>query len=475
MVLGLASTESTGGSGSGLLLLVQSVAYIAAIASILRMAVEKRTPSNIFAWSLLLLFVPLLGVPLYWLFGGRKVRRLVREKLAIQRMADRVSREAGLPISDMRDGVGTFEGNRVTVLRDGVDTFNQLADEIETARESIHITTYILGGDAIARDIVTRLAEAARRGVQVRLLIDALGSLGQGGRFCDPLRKAGGEVARFIPLLPLSTKTSANLRNHRKIAIFDGGRAVVGGQNLDGRFLATYDNPRLFSDMSVLVEGPAVAGLTRAFVGDWVFASGQDAVAFRPFFGKAPAPSGPSTLEVISSGPDVEGDPLYERIVTMVQEAREEITLLTPYFIPDEVILRSLIIKAHNNRRVRVIVPESSNHPLADLARNHFLRELSENGTEVLFYRKRMMHAKLILVDGAQALTGSANIDPRSLFVNFEIGLVHTSREDIEALTAWVDKEVLPHCVRYKENRRSRTSRFRLLGEKLAHLVTPLL
>lgn len=471
----IASTEPARQGLQLALLLLQSAAFIAAVAIILRMAVEKRTPSNIFAWSLLLIFLPLLGVPLYLLFGGRKVRRLVRKKLEIQRLAMRAARQSGLPSEGVEDGGGCFEGNRVTLLPDGVEAYNTLCDEIERAQESIHITTYILGGDGIARDIVRRLAAAARRGVTVRLLIDALGSLGHGGRFCEPLRRAGGEVARFIPLLPLSTGTSANLRNHRKIAIFDNSRAIVGGQNIDGRFLGTHNHPRLFTDLSVLVEGPALAPLIRAFVGDWIFASGQDVQQFRSCFGKSQEAAGDSTLEIIASGPDVDGDPLYERIVTLVQELRRELTIITPYFIPDEVILRSLIIKAHAGRRVRIIIPESSNHRIVDLARNHFLRQLNSEGVEVLFYRKRMMHAKLLLVDGEVALTGSANIDPRSLFVNFEIGVVHRSKGDVDMLESWVREQLLPHCVRYKENRRSRTSRTRLFAENLAHLLTPLL
>jgi cardiolipin synthase len=155
---------------------------------------------------------------------------------------------------------------------------------------------------------------------------------------------------------------------------------------------------------------------------------------------------------------------------------RNEITLVTPYFIPDEVILRSLIIKAHNGRRVRVVVPDRSNHPIVDLARNHFLRELHGHGCgNPLLPPPDDASAKLLLVDNAVALTGSANLDPRSLFVNFEIGLVHNSSFDIERLTQWVDTRILPHCTRYNEHRRSRNSRLRLMGENLAHLLTPLL
>lgn len=461
--------------GWGWALLVQAVGFIVAVFLILRMANERRQPSNIFAWSLLLIFAPVIGVPLYLVFGGRKIRRLTRRKLEIQLMAARVAREESLPNHDLQYGFSVFSGNRVTFLKDGVQAYRELCEQIASASHSIHIMTYILGRDNIGRDILLRLADRAREGVKVRLLVDALGSLRQCGRFCNPLREAGGEVGRFIPLVPLSTRTSANLRNHRKIAIFDGRRVIVGGQNIDGRFLADYDHPALFTDFGSLIEGPAVSAFNQLFVGDWAFATGKSIEDFRDIFASTVNPCGESHLQIVASGPDVEGDPLWEQIIAYVQEAQKEVTIVTPYFIPDEVLLQSLIIKAHRGRRIRIIVPERSNHPVVDLARNHYLRRLSANGAEVLFYRPRMLHAKLILVDNQVALTGSANIDLRSLFVNFEVAVVHSSQRDVDALTNWVSSHVLPHCIRYKEHRRSGNRRSRLLAEDLAHLITPLL
>ncbi|MFA5258172.1 MAG: phospholipase D-like domain-containing protein [Opitutales bacterium] len=454
-----------------LILLAQSAAFIISVAIILRLAHEKRAPSNIFAWSLLLLFMPLVGVPLYLMFGGRKIRRLVGEKVKILKMARAAARKAGI----FEDPCCAISGNKVTLLKDGVEAYRAFCKEIDHAKESIHIATFILGNDSVGRSIVRRLASRAKAGVQVRLLIDALGSIYAPASALRLLRKAGGQVHYFIPLSPFVAKVSANLRNHRKIAIFDNVRAIVGGQNMDRRFLSPTYSKTLFADLGLCVEGPAVAAMTSVFVGDWAFAGKHDVQSLTSLLDKIPPVCGQSDIEVIASGPDVEGDLLWERIISLVQEARASIVIVTPYFIPDEVLLRSLIIKAHAGRNVRIIVPETSNHFFVDLARDRFLRQMHAQGIEILFYKKRMLHAKLIIVDGRYAISGSANIDPRSFFVNFEIGFVHSSPSDLKGFADWMDGDLLPRCIPYARSRKARQTRLRLLGENLAHLLTPLL
>ncbi len=442
-----------------------------------RMINEKREPSNLVAWALLVLFLPWLGVPLYFLFGGRKSRRLVRAKKRILHLAERAADHYGADAAGQAPTVGLQEfsdGNHCELLPDGVAVFARLEREIAEAERSIDIATYILGTDRSARRLVELLTRRAREGLQVRLLIDALGSWKASGRFLRAFREAGGEAAKFMPVLPLQTQTSSNLRNHRKIAIFDLQRAIVGGQNLDDRFLATEEHPNLFKDFSLLVNGPVVAALERVFLADWAFAAQVDPNSFAERFAFRPPACGESRLEVIASGPDVEGDPLWEKIITLVQECRYELTLLTPYFIPDEVLFRSLIVKAHAGRKIRLIVPDRSNHPLVDLAANYYLRVLHKAGVEVLFYQKGMLHAKLLLCDRQYALLGSANFDLRSLFVNFEIGLLLTTRSDLTALYTWVET-ILPCCLPLPLTHRCESSQSRQRIEDFLHLIAPLL
>jgi cardiolipin synthase len=463
--------------------------FVLALLVIGRLVLEKRTPSNVFAWGLLMVFVPWVGAPLYFLFGGRKSRRLVRAKMQVNAFAAQLAGGLNVQSPPALGAVAQlaarrrFAYNAFHLLGSGVEAYEAFRSEIARARQSIHVQTYILGRDEYARQIVADLEERARAGVEVKVLVDALGSLGAAGHFLAPLRRAGGRTARFMPMLPLQTKTSANLRNHRKYAVFDRNRAIVGGQNIDRRFLAARDEPGLFTDFSAIIEGPVVAAFNRSFASDWCFASGDSPREFRELLAHVPQSCGPHEIEAMTSGPDIEGDPLWERLLTLVQQCQNELTIVTPYFIPDEVLFCSLIVQAHAGKRIRIILPERSNQPLPDFARHHYLRQLHEAGVEVLLYHgpgehaednPRMIHAKLVLVDNRVAMIGSANVDLRSLFVNFEIGVFLYSPEPIRELTRWTER-LLPDCVTYLASGHAGAGANRRLMEDFAHLLGPLL
>jgi len=449
--------------------------FLLGILIIGRMLNEKRNPSNIFAWSLAVLFIPYVAVPLFFLVGGRKSRRMVDIKRRVLQEAMRVASAEERPRPPIDNFAVTPEGgNRVALLPDGAAAFAELKEQILSARESIHIMTYILGNDPTGREVVALLARRAREGVEVKLLLDAFGCLWTRGRFVAPIREAGGRVEGFMPLLPLHSHTSANLRNHRKIAIFDRSRAIVGGQNLDQRFMGETVAPGMFVDFSALIEGPVVRSFNFIFASDWVYASKEPPESLHETLRYQPEPVGDSFVEVIESGPEVEGDPLYERILMMVQECRRSLTIVTPYFLPDETLFRSLIIKAHSARRIRLIIPLKSNHHLVDLARDHYLRQLHHAGAEILMVTKEVVHGKLFVADGEIALIGSANIDMRSLFVNFEVGVSLTSPGEVRALGGWID-QLLPQCVPFGESDKAGAKRGRRLAEDFAHLIGPLL
>ncbi len=448
--------------------------FVLALLIIGRMLNEKRLPSNMFAWSLLVLVFPVVGVPLYFLVGGRKSRWLVKKKRAIQQLALKAADEAR-PHEHARETLSNrFEGNDISLLGNGKETFDTLCREIENTQRSIHIMTYILGKDAAGTRVRDLLAKKASEGIDVRLLIDAFGSFFTRSGFLRPIQQAGGEAVRFIPVLPLHTHTSAHLRNHRKIAVFDNNKAIVGGQNIEKRFMGTEPDPTRFLDFSVLLQGPIVATLNRIFLTDWAYAAKTSPLDFKNLFAHRPGPCGNSALEVIASGPDVEGDLLWDRIITLVQECRRKVTIVTPYFIPDEVLFRSLIVKAHMGKRIRIILPEKSNHTLADVARNHYLRQLHRSGAEILLHPGKMIHGKIMLIDNSCALIGSANIDIRSLFVNFEIGLIHTTPSDIALLQGWVD-DILEKCRRFEDYPEGRFGNARKVSEQFARLLVPLL
>ena len=334
--------------------------------------------------------------------------------------------------------------------------------------------TFILGRDVVGKRVVKLLAQRAQEGVKVRLLLDGLGCFRSAGRFCNPIRQAGGEVVKFMPVMPLQTPRSANLRNHRKIAIFDHQVAALGGRNLAIEYMGPHPLKRRWRDLGGVIEGPAVRLLDEIFLADWAFASGQPLARLQKELpAEIPAVAGTSELQIVASGPDVSGDALYEGILSLVQQAESSVWIVTPYFIPDEVLFRSLLVQARAGIDVRLVVPARSNHPITDLARKYYLRGLQAAGVKVLLYGPGMIHAKMLLVDGETGLFGSANMDLRSLFLNFEIGAVTYSPGEAHAIAEWM-KEIFAHSRPMPESPRE-TRLFPSIGEEIARLLAPLL
>ena len=432
----------------GLLAHLSTVAgFVLAFFLIARLVSERRAPANTFAWLLVIVFIPWLGVPLYLFLGGRKLRRLARDKKALLPIVPPICvaemRHIFAPVARTVSGAGGFApvgGNQVRFLLTGEDDFGELERQILKAKHSIHITTFILSRDTTGRRIVDLLAKRAREGVRVRLLLDALGCFVSSRGFVEPIRKAGGEVGRFMPVMPFTSRGSANLRCHRKMAIFDGATAMIGGRNIAKEYMGATPFAKRWRDFGAVIEGPAAVVLGEVFTADWSFAVGEPPEKVRADTRAGGAPiMGDCEIQVVASGPDVPGDPLYEGIVAMIQQAERNLWIVTPYFIPDEVLLRSMIVKARAGCNVTLIVPLKSNHPVTDFARRNFTRELVKAGGNVLHYEPGMLHAKAIVIDDRVAMVGSPNFDLRSLFVNFEIGVLVYTKPEIDRILAWIE------------------------------------
>lgn len=446
--------------------------FLLAVVLISQLLREPRPSGAAMAWLLGIAFVPFVGVPLYLLFAGRKIRRLIRSKAqlyaATRPVADgkygwdveRVLASAGMP--------AVREGNLASMHWDGASAYAELFHLLENAKQSIHITTFILGRDDVGRAIVSLLARKAREGVQVRLLLDSLGCLYTRGRFVQPLRDAGGKVGIFMPMLPLRRKWSAHLRNHRKIVVVDGEVAMIGGMNLSRLFMGPGEDPDRFMDAAVFVRGPLVHDADSIFVSDWNYTT-EEGVA--PADRSSPLPDGGSTLQLVASGPDVNEDVLLDAFLTAAMDVRRRIWIVTPYLVPDEAIVKALALQARMGRDVRLIVPKHSNHISADLARGPGIRELIRAGAKVYAYPKGMLHAKAMLFDDRIAMTGSPNLDMRSFYYNFESTLLHYSPSEITATEQWM-LSLVAEC---EELDARRPPLVREWLEGLAMLVAPLL
>lgn len=455
--------------------------FLLAVFAIARLMSEKRQPGNTIAWLLGIVLVPYVGVPLYLLLGGRKIKQLVARKnlMRLRLPGAPAPRPETLqhPITKtvISNGAGPpVGGNRLQLLKTGETSYHEMVRLIRSARRTIHITTFILGREETGRALIQELANRARAGVTVRLLLDGLGSFRSSRRFCDPLREAGGEVVRFMPVAPLTTRHSANLRNHRKIAVFDHQTAIVGGRNLAREYMGPDPWDRRWTDFGAVIEGPAVGLIDEVFFADWNHATKTSIEALRQETAPGcPITQGTCDLQVIASGPDVAGDPLYEGLISFVQEAERSVWIITPYFIPDEVLQRSLLVKARAGIDVTLIIPAKSNHPVTDFARRQYLRELQSAGARILLYQPRMLHAKAVIMDDRIGMFGSANFDLRSLFVNFEIGIGVYSPDDVAAMRAWAG-ELVRDCDEYNAGQQPRRWRSSLV-EDLSRLLAPLL
>ncbi len=458
--------------------LLAVLGFLIAFLAIARLVSERKQPSKTFAWLLAIVFIPYLSVPLFLLIGSSKIRRFTSRKVRLTPIIPGMQPSLlGNPTAKivMLNGASPpLGGNRVHFTVTGEEAFTELEKNILKARHTIHIMTFILGRDAVGKRIMCLLSQRASEGIKVRLLLDSLGCFPASGRFCDPLRKAGGEVTKFMPILPFQAHGYANLRNHRKIAIFDNRVATVGGHNLAVEYMGPTILKRRWRDFGAVVEGPAANLLNEIFLADWSFASGQPLEQLHSELPiNAPTRIGHSHLQVISSGPDVQGEPLYEGILSLIQKSERSIWIVTPYFIPDEVLFRSLLLKAREGIEVRLVVPERSNHQIADLARRHYLRELHRAGARILLYGPFMNHAKLVLVDQSAALWGSANIDLRSLFVNFETAIITYSTADARKLSSWM-KEIFVHTKPMSAPEPTQKI-FPTIGEEISRLLAPLL
>lgn len=417
--------------------------FLLAVALLDRVLRERRRPGVALAWVLAIVLIPYVGVPLYLIIGGRKLGRRVQMKGTLYGQgpgagvlvetccdAEQILVSAGMPPKRC--------GNEVALHFNGESAFAALMELIEGAQSSIHATTFILGRDETGRAIVDALARKAAAGVEVRFLLDSLGCLRSNGRFVAPLLRAGGQVGHFLPVLPLRRKWSANLRNHRKMVIVDGTQAMVGGMNLSTTFMGPTPRPDRFLDSAVFLRGPAVADIEDVFSSDWNYATDAAPPEERGPVAHAESP-GEACLQVVPSGPDVPEDTLHDALLTACMDARERIWLATPYFVPDEPMLKALTLQARAGRDVSIVVPARSNHRIADLARGPALRELLEAGASVYAYEERVVHAKVLVFDRKTAITGSPNLDMRSMYVNFEIALFHYSNQEIEEISAWLE------------------------------------
>ncbi len=447
-----------------LLHIASVVGVLLALLLISQVLRSPREPATTIGWLIIIIFVPLIGIPLYLTFGVRKLDAKINRKTKI--IIKDTPNSYNHPIHSLLVSLGipsSSSSNQINFHKNGYEAYQALLALLNNAQHTIDIAIFVLGDDQIGQKVLSCLEEKSAQGVKIRLLLDGVGSLMLPKKRLCRFIKNGGQAAWFIPVLHRPLRGRTNLRNHRKIVIADNHYAWTGGRNLANEYLDPDGKEKGWIDLSFCLRGSAVSIYQQIFAADWGFATNTPVTkaAFQT------TENGQSQIQVIPSGPDIADDAIYVTILTACYEAVERILIVTPYYIPDTGVQEALRLAALRGVAVDLILPAKSNHRLADIARNRYLRELDQVGIRIWFFPNRMVHAKALVVDKNFSMAGSANLDIRSLFLNYEVMNGFYSEKDIEWLATWL-KSLRDRSLRYSPEP---AGKFREIFEGLVQLA----
>ena len=411
----------------------------------------KREPQVATAWITVCIIFPVGGPLLYYVFGINRVRTRARKLVAEERIppSPGPSAETHSPtvepeyaeqirISDAVTGRPLEHGNLVQILHNGEEAYPPMLEAIEGAQRTVFLSTYIFETNDSGRQFIRALTAAHRRGVDVRVLVDGIGELYNRPRASRLLRRNGVPVARFLPPRLIPPQVSINLRNHRKVLAVDGQTAFTGGMNIGDRHLLQ-GGGHAVADVHFRIDGPVASQMEATFLEDWAFTTGESRPPSRP--GRSHAHG--SVCRVLTDGPNEDLDRLVMVLIGALSAARCEVWVATPYFLPMRSLMTALEAAALRGVEVNVLLPEENNLPFVHWATRHMLGELLHWGVHVYYQPPPFAHTKLFIVDRRYAQIGSANMDPRSLRLNFELNteiydraITNALAEDCERLRA---------------------------------------
>ena len=399
-----------------------------------RSAQARRPPSIAIAWVLGMIALPYLTLPVYLLFGRRKVVR-PRPLVHAPRPADaRHWARTLIESFDLPDAAPA----RVRLHPDGRAARAALLETIGAARHRLDVCTFLIGADALGRALASALIERARAGVRVRLLLDGVGAPFLPRTERARLAAAGVAIAVFSPLLARRTSGPRNLRNHRKYAIADARVLWAGGRNFAAEYFEGDARRAAWPDLSFDLVGPVAAAADHQFEADWRASGGAAAAAPPDPLPPDPGSTDTALVQFLPSGPDQTEDTVHALLIDACYRAERRILAVTPYFVPDSALEAALRLAARRAVAIDVCLPRRSNHRLADFARMRSLRALAAVGVRFHLV-PRMTHAKAVVVDESLAIAGSVNLDSRSLLLNYESAVVFYGTDEIAWLAGWID------------------------------------
>ena len=423
---------------------------------------ERSNPSRALFWMMALLLLPVIGFVLYLFFGQSFYSRYAfRPKGITDAIVDEMSQKGVEAIenyggtdgdSRMAKSINSAGGlfftsdNNVDLYTDGNAKFDDFKEDLRNAKRFIHVEYYIIRKDALGNEIMDILTEKAREGVEVRLLVDAIG-FNTGVKEKKRFKEAGGRLCMFHSMATCMLSPKKNNRNHRKLAVIDGEIGYIGGFNIGVEYLGKGEFGH-WRDSAVRIKGSAVNALCVRFGLDWKYASRENILAERRYYPECDF-EGDIPVQIVSGGPDMETtNGIAFQYMQMINQAKESILIHTPYFGPGDAFIMALRAAAMRGVDVRIIIPDIGDHPFVYWANRKYASMVMEDGVKVYEYHDGFVHSKTMVVDGHWCSVGSANFDDRSMRLNFEANaMVYSDEIGKEMIDAF--EEDLGRCTEY--------------------------
>lgn len=452
--------------------------------------IERKDPTTTWAWLLILLVLPGIGFLGYLMFGQNLSRQKIFKDKIISDEKKRMSssqdsvilseHNGGERFSDIQkmnfnnSGAKYTTNNSVDVYTNGEDKFKQLIEDIKNAKTYIHVEYYIFKKDILGKKIIDELTKKAEEGLEVRLLVDAMGSRRLTKKVLKKYINAGGKFSLFFPGILPHVNTRINYRNHRKIVVIDGVYGYVGGFNVGKEYVNQDPEFGFWRDTHVRIRGDAVDDLNERFLLDWCYASGEKITDYGQYISECKDGCGDVCMQIVTSGPDHKEEYIKNAYIKIINNAKKNVYLETPYFVPDAPVVEALRISALSGVDVRIIIPGKADHFFMKWAASSYIGELLEAGVKVYSYNNGFIHAKTIVSDSGVMSIGTANMDIRSFKLNFEVNaFIYDDRIAINGEEQFrKDMEFSQEITKETYNNRSLLLR---IEESLIRLLSPIL
>lgn len=476
--------------------IMNNIYYLTIFSVVVMLILENRKPERSLGWSLVLVALPVVGLILYIFFGQNVRRTKIISRKSIKQVElingyyetlkqNFSIKDISLPkyLESQRKLISLLyknnhalfsEDNNIKVYTRGDEAIDEMYEAIANAKETIHLQSYIFEPkDKIGLRIVELLKQKAKEGVEIRLLVDSVGSWSMNRRQHKQLNDVGIESYEFLKVAFPFLTHRVNYRNHRKILVVDGELGFVGGMNIADRYYYGLEKTNeLWRDTHLKIKGSAVNGLQSTFIQDWYFASRKRIQEKRYF--NSTVSTGNKRVQIASCGPDSDWRTIEQAFVLMITNAKDYIYLQSPYFLPTESIRMALMVSAMSGVDVRLMIPFKSDGRFTQRASHSYLKEMLEAGVIILRYHAGFIHSKMMVADDKLVTIGSSNMDFRSFESNFEVNaFIYDEDTAIESKASFLEDESVSYQVSLDEW--DRRPKYKRIGESFARLLSPLL